>query len=215
MAYGFSHIQMMHYYPMRAMRENDHAALAVAATQQDLGVTGRAVAYAELRASMDSNPGPFSEPRTTERRLRRSREPLDAAEVASAHAEGKHCSVRKHLRLGCAVVNFESRDMQEAVLEYLSSLQEGEGLPHCRLGSHVVSVQEHFDKVSNAYDKKSIFVAWGHQVEKQTPIPTYLIVDTFDAIGKQCLQFSRETTPPDADLVPVPIFDESNTTFLL
>eukprot|EP00928_Gymnodinium_smaydae_P010467 TRINITY_DN13951_c0_g1_i2.p1 TRINITY_DN13951_c0_g1~~TRINITY_DN13951_c0_g1_i2.p1 ORF type:complete len:198 (-),score=35.48 TRINITY_DN13951_c0_g1_i2:359-952(-) len=98
---------------------------------------------------------------------------------AEIYFKGTHCTVRKHARLGCAVVEFESEVLQAAVLK----VSETRGLgteSNWKIDPHEVLVRPHFDEHRNDFDRTSIFIHWGHKAEKVSPLPVEEVAHHFD-----------------------------------
>jgi len=85
---------------------------------------------------------------------------------------GDNVTVRKHSSMGCAVISMREPSVREAIL---------------RLGSDTfingirVQMKPHFDKDTRAEVPTDVFVAWGRQVEKTTPLSERELVKHFDA----------------------------------
>eukprot|EP00928_Gymnodinium_smaydae_P096517 TRINITY_DN8544_c1_g3_i1.p1 TRINITY_DN8544_c1_g3~~TRINITY_DN8544_c1_g3_i1.p1 ORF type:complete len:200 (+),score=31.28 TRINITY_DN8544_c1_g3_i1:67-666(+) len=123
---------------------------------------------------------------------------IDPAEIL---AERTYCTVKKHARLGCAIVHFESAVLQAAVLEFFQ-IGGSEEVPWT-LGTHAVTVRQHFDDRKNEVDRTGIFVYWGHKVEKFAPLPIAVVADHFNLLARE-VKVSLEIglQPPRADQVP-------------
>eukprot|EP00928_Gymnodinium_smaydae_P091101 TRINITY_DN74801_c0_g1_i1.p1 TRINITY_DN74801_c0_g1~~TRINITY_DN74801_c0_g1_i1.p1 ORF type:complete len:235 (+),score=36.25 TRINITY_DN74801_c0_g1_i1:82-786(+) len=146
---------------------------------------------------------PSSTPSSAAPKRSRRNKALDPVKLAGTLADGAHCSVRKHLSLGCAIVQFESAAMREAVLKYLSSQDEGaEESASCRVGSRIVTVKAQLDKVTGTDDSTSIFIAWDRQNEKDAPLSPPVIAEAFDVIGAHALQCHQGAAPPLGEEVP-------------
>eukprot|EP00928_Gymnodinium_smaydae_P097410 TRINITY_DN8822_c0_g1_i3.p1 TRINITY_DN8822_c0_g1~~TRINITY_DN8822_c0_g1_i3.p1 ORF type:complete len:185 (-),score=24.66 TRINITY_DN8822_c0_g1_i3:235-789(-) len=132
----------------------------------------------------------ISNARTTPRR------PKFVLREEEVSAEGLHCSVRKHARLGCAVVNFKSESLREAVKLYLQHNSEEEVAAWQRSDVALI-VQAHFDKATNEYDRTGLYVTWGREAEKTLPIPVQFLRERFDLIVSNILMRSYSAPPPD------------------
>jgi len=111
----------------------------------------------------------------------------DAAKL-SLQAKGDHCEVRKHSDMGCAVVTIKSEPAREAVikmaeLKATSSTEKGrESRPQIVINGFAVQMRRHFDKVLEQEVKTDIFIAWGRQAEKQSPLSAATIAEAFDKL---------------------------------
>eukprot|EP00928_Gymnodinium_smaydae_P097413 TRINITY_DN8822_c0_g4_i1.p1 TRINITY_DN8822_c0_g4~~TRINITY_DN8822_c0_g4_i1.p1 ORF type:complete len:211 (-),score=17.58 TRINITY_DN8822_c0_g4_i1:219-761(-) len=122
-------------------------------------------------------------------------------------ATGLHCSVRKHVRLGCAVVNFKTESMREAVMIYfLHNYEEEVAAWRRQQDDLAVTVQQHFDKSANEFDRTGLYVNWGREAEKASPIPVQFIRERFDHIVTTMLSLSRKNRAPPPDEVPLSRF---------
>eukprot|EP00928_Gymnodinium_smaydae_P043879 TRINITY_DN29324_c0_g1_i1.p1 TRINITY_DN29324_c0_g1~~TRINITY_DN29324_c0_g1_i1.p1 ORF type:complete len:188 (+),score=22.63 TRINITY_DN29324_c0_g1_i1:203-766(+) len=130
---------------------------------------------------------------------------------AEIFANGTHCEVRKHARLGCAIVNFESEDLQAAVLKFLEIHEPG-GEAVWTIGKREVTIRRHFDEHKNEFDRTGIFVHWGHKAEKSAPLPVTEVADHFDLLAqgvKVALDIGLQ--PPREDQVPCSRFSLART----
>eukprot|EP00928_Gymnodinium_smaydae_P026359 TRINITY_DN20730_c0_g1_i1.p2 TRINITY_DN20730_c0_g1~~TRINITY_DN20730_c0_g1_i1.p2 ORF type:complete len:327 (-),score=64.93 TRINITY_DN20730_c0_g1_i1:262-1173(-) len=136
---------------------------------------------------------------------RKQKRPVKTFEEAEILAKRQYCTVHKHARLGCAIVKFESIEMQEYVLGFLKYNSNGEA--KWIIGTHPVSIRRHFDGHTNDFDHTSIFVHWGHQMEKLAPLPVSVVADHFNLIARE-VKISCEcgSVPPRADEVPTSRF---------
>eukprot|EP00928_Gymnodinium_smaydae_P097412 TRINITY_DN8822_c0_g3_i1.p1 TRINITY_DN8822_c0_g3~~TRINITY_DN8822_c0_g3_i1.p1 ORF type:complete len:199 (-),score=24.57 TRINITY_DN8822_c0_g3_i1:282-878(-) len=116
-------------------------------------------------------------------------------------AEGSLCSVRKHARLGCAVVNFESESLRDAVLLYFQTDAEKEVAAWQR-DDLTMTAQKHFDKSTNEYDRTGLYIAWGREAEKTAPIPVQFIRERFDLIASKVSTLSCNNCAPTPGEVP-------------
>eukprot|EP00928_Gymnodinium_smaydae_P045100 TRINITY_DN30106_c0_g1_i1.p1 TRINITY_DN30106_c0_g1~~TRINITY_DN30106_c0_g1_i1.p1 ORF type:complete len:232 (+),score=44.46 TRINITY_DN30106_c0_g1_i1:94-696(+) len=121
-------------------------------------------------------------------------------------AVGTYCSVSKHARLGCAIATFETEKMQ---LEVLAQLQlHGRG--DCEVTTHVfgdvaVTVKPHRDRDTQEYDRRSLFIHWGHSVEKNTPLPVQVIQERMENISREIVHSqSKLSMAPSPEVVPLP-----------
>eukprot|EP00928_Gymnodinium_smaydae_P080043 TRINITY_DN63843_c0_g1_i1.p1 TRINITY_DN63843_c0_g1~~TRINITY_DN63843_c0_g1_i1.p1 ORF type:complete len:201 (+),score=37.79 TRINITY_DN63843_c0_g1_i1:73-675(+) len=136
-------------------------------------------------------------------RERRNREIQETC-IDELLAVGAYCSVSKHARLGCAVVSFVSEAVQADVMTYLHLHGHGDGVVTTAIfGNPTVTVKLHRDKASQEYDRKSLFIHWGHSVEKSTPLSVKLIMEKLDLISHSiALSQSRRSLAPAPERVP-------------
>lgn len=84
---------------------------------------------------------------------------------------GDNVTVKKHSSMGCAVVSLRDPRVREAIV---------------RIGTEViisgikVQMKPHFDKETKVEVMTDIFVAWGRQVEKTTPLSERELTKFFD-----------------------------------
>eukprot|EP00928_Gymnodinium_smaydae_P075693 TRINITY_DN58708_c0_g1_i1.p1 TRINITY_DN58708_c0_g1~~TRINITY_DN58708_c0_g1_i1.p1 ORF type:complete len:201 (-),score=26.24 TRINITY_DN58708_c0_g1_i1:271-873(-) len=97
-------------------------------------------------------------------------------------ATGRYCSVRKHARLGCAVVHFETESLRDAVMHLFQRRGEQE-IAKWQRSDLEVTVQHHFDKARNKFDRRALYVHWGLPGERLAPIPVQYITQSFDNIA--------------------------------
>eukprot|EP00928_Gymnodinium_smaydae_P049850 TRINITY_DN33485_c0_g1_i1.p1 TRINITY_DN33485_c0_g1~~TRINITY_DN33485_c0_g1_i1.p1 ORF type:complete len:262 (+),score=48.55 TRINITY_DN33485_c0_g1_i1:75-860(+) len=102
-------------------------------------------------------------------------------------AQGKHCTARKHLRLGCAIVTFCSSDLKAKVMDYVKTISPSDA-PTWSIGFVSVSLQPHYDNVTQEVDETSIFVFWGRQVEKRIKVRVPMVSSAFDALCEDVLR---------------------------
>eukprot|EP00928_Gymnodinium_smaydae_P004768 TRINITY_DN11625_c0_g1_i2.p1 TRINITY_DN11625_c0_g1~~TRINITY_DN11625_c0_g1_i2.p1 ORF type:complete len:224 (-),score=18.78 TRINITY_DN11625_c0_g1_i2:331-915(-) len=133
---------------------------------------------------------------------RRAKVEIREEEVLAA---GSHCSVRKHVRLGCAVVHFKSETLREAVMLYFQQNYKEE-MAAWRRSDLAVTVQQHFDRTSNDYDRLGLYVNWGREMEKTSPIPVQFIRERFDHIVGTILSLGRKNCAPPPDQLPLSRF---------
>eukprot|EP00928_Gymnodinium_smaydae_P004767 TRINITY_DN11625_c0_g1_i1.p1 TRINITY_DN11625_c0_g1~~TRINITY_DN11625_c0_g1_i1.p1 ORF type:complete len:212 (-),score=24.22 TRINITY_DN11625_c0_g1_i1:290-853(-) len=129
---------------------------------------------------------------------RRAKVQIREEEVLAA---GSHCSVRKHVRLGCAVVIFQSESLCEDVMLYFQQNYKEE-MAAWRRSDLALTVQQHFDKTSNDYDRLALYVNWGREVEKASPIPIQFLRERFDLIAAKVLSLDENSCAPPPDQVP-------------
>jgi len=99
-------------------------------------------------------------------------------------ARGMHCQVRKHTDMGCAVVTMESEAARDIVLEHAASKtpakEDKKDRPEVQVGEYSIQMRRHYDKTNQEYMKTDIFVAWGRQNERRSPLAASTIAETFD-----------------------------------
>lgn len=83
---------------------------------------------------------------------------------------GENVTVKKHSSMGCAVVSLKDPRVKEAIL----------ALGDITIGSIKVQVRRHMDKETKIEVPTDIFVAWGRQVEKTTPLSERELTKYFD-----------------------------------
>eukprot|EP00928_Gymnodinium_smaydae_P008626 TRINITY_DN13136_c0_g1_i2.p1 TRINITY_DN13136_c0_g1~~TRINITY_DN13136_c0_g1_i2.p1 ORF type:complete len:256 (+),score=52.20 TRINITY_DN13136_c0_g1_i2:60-827(+) len=101
-------------------------------------------------------------------------------------SQGTHCSARKHLRLGCAVITFSSVDVQAKAMAYARKMSSDEK-PTWSFGPFVASLQPHHDSATKSIDEASIFAFWGRQIEKGATVPAPVISEAFDRLYEEAL----------------------------
>jgi len=111
----------------------------------------------------------------------RAERPLRSEDVrrqATAHT-GKHCQVRKHSSMGCAVVTLDSIELRQAI-KMVFCATPGAAPTKYDIGGHQATLRPHAEKESNADIPTDIFVGWGRQTEKNDPLSDNVIADWFD-----------------------------------
>lgn len=93
--------------------------------------------------------------------------------------KGEACEVRKHSSMGCAVVSMKDPRVRAAILEKAG--------PEVMLGGVKVQVKAHFDKETKQEILTDIFVAWGRQTEKATPVSEHELAKFFDAKAQEIM----------------------------
>lgn len=86
--------------------------------------------------------------------------------------KGKHCEVKKHSSIGCAVVTFIDARVRSAVLSSLGDMST--------IGEVQVKLKPHQDKDTKSEVPTDLFVGWGRQAEKNTPLSELVLVKYFD-----------------------------------
>eukprot|EP00928_Gymnodinium_smaydae_P091076 TRINITY_DN7477_c0_g5_i1.p1 TRINITY_DN7477_c0_g5~~TRINITY_DN7477_c0_g5_i1.p1 ORF type:complete len:184 (-),score=28.04 TRINITY_DN7477_c0_g5_i1:269-820(-) len=139
-------------------------------------------------------------PTSTSPKKRRQKKRVQFQEEEVA-ALGSYCSVRKHSRLGCAVVTFESESLRDAVLLYFQHNYEEEVAAWQRSDIEV-NVQQHVDKSTNDFGGTGLFVTWGRELEKMSPIPVQFLRERFDLAASRILLPSWKCCAPPPDEIP-------------
>merc|ERR1712194_17340 len=100
-------------------------------------------------------PGELPRRRTQDKQVPRHRDSRQAQ-----IKRGKYVEVCKHGGMGCAVVSLTSGEVRHAMIGQTIIV-------------HGVSidVRAHVDKETKEEVVTDVFCAWGHQVEKSTPLP--------------------------------------------
>mmetsp|Transcript_2111 Transcript_2111/g.4817 ORF Transcript_2111/g.4817 Transcript_2111/m.4817 type:complete len:829 (+) Transcript_2111:84-2570(+) len=112
-------------------------------------------------------------------RLDRSDDPRKQA----VEEVGENVTVRKHSSMGCAVVTFRDTRVREAII----SASDETNINGIR-----VQMKRHTDKDTKAEVMTDIFVAWGRQVEKTTPLSERVLVKHFDQKHIELVESWRE-----------------------
>jgi len=87
---------------------------------------------------------------------------------------GENVTVKKHSSMGCAVVSLKDPRVREAILALLQSSSE------VNINGIKVQVKPNVDKDTKADIPTDLFVAWGHKVEKSTPLSEHELTKFFD-----------------------------------
>lgn len=103
-------------------------------------------------------------------RAERTNRSEDAKRQAAVQ-KGKYVEVRKHSSMGCAVVTMKDMRVRQAILNA--------GLEATIAGIHV-KLKPHFEKDTRKEVMTDLFVGWGRQAEKATPLPEAELVHFFD-----------------------------------
>mmetsp|Transcript_105751 Transcript_105751/g.207383 ORF Transcript_105751/g.207383 Transcript_105751/m.207383 type:complete len:460 (+) Transcript_105751:109-1488(+) len=96
---------------------------------------------------------------------------------------GQHSEVKKHSSMGCAVVTMSDARVRQAILNALGSEATISGIK--------VKVKAHTDKDSDREVPTDLFVGWGRQVEKATPLAEADIAKFFDQLHNQMVTTGR------------------------
>lgn len=89
---------------------------------------------------------------------------------------GEFVTVWKHTSMGCAIVSMTDVNVREAMLA------QGK---ECTISNVSVQINPHVNKDTAKEILTDLFVAWGHQVEKATPLFEEKIVEYFDKKHKE------------------------------
>mmetsp|Transcript_61872 Transcript_61872/g.96067 ORF Transcript_61872/g.96067 Transcript_61872/m.96067 type:complete len:471 (-) Transcript_61872:161-1573(-) len=101
-------------------------------------------------------------------------------------ADGISCNVKKHSGMGCAVITMNSGEIRDAVLMRARQRHNAKGDPFVVDISGIdVQVKPHTDKSTQREIKTDIFAAWGHQIEKNTPLEAQTIAVFFDELLRE------------------------------
>jgi len=98
--------------------------------------------------------------------------------------KGKHTEVKKHSSMGCAVVTMTDPRIRRAILSALGAETEIAGIK--------VKLKPHFDKETDQEVQTDLFVGWGRQVEKATPLKEGDIVNHFDQLAERLISTSLD-----------------------
>eukprot|EP00928_Gymnodinium_smaydae_P009328 TRINITY_DN13477_c1_g1_i2.p1 TRINITY_DN13477_c1_g1~~TRINITY_DN13477_c1_g1_i2.p1 ORF type:complete len:195 (+),score=23.95 TRINITY_DN13477_c1_g1_i2:94-678(+) len=121
-------------------------------------------------------------------------------------AQGTFCQIRKHARIGCAIVHFVAKDLQAAVLKVFGIRSIGESAVRT-IGGHEVMLRHHIDESTCKVDSFAIFIFWGHRAETRAPISVRALANHVDLFAKEIMAMKGVgVQPPRADQVPLPRF---------
>jgi len=95
----------------------------------------------------------------------------DDSRRQAALQKGRHCDVRKHSSMGCAIVTFADPTIRDMVLKESQT---------ATIGGIQVKLKPHYDKEAKENVPTDLFVGWGRQVEKATPLSESKLVEYFD-----------------------------------
>merc|ERR1719277_1791683 len=116
----------------------------------------------------------------------RSQSGQTAAKMHGAKSWWRRASTprsKKHSSMGCAVVTMTDHRIRQAVLNALGTETTISGIK--------VKLKPHFDKETDQEVHTDIFVGWGRQVEKATPLAEKDIADHFDQLADQLANTGR------------------------
>ena len=93
--------------------------------------------------------------------------------------KGEHVSVKKHSGMGCAIVSFEDAEVRQRIL--VKGPRE--------VGGVKIDVAAHVDTATLREAPNDLFVAWGRQAERSTPLSAQDLARHFDA---RCEEVCKE-----------------------
>lgn len=132
-----------------------------------------------------SNPGNAKTVQELESEMARKRDYEPTKQPLEA--DGKSCQVKKHSGMGCAVITMPSGEIRDTVL--MRARQRHKGVTPdpvvVEIAGIDVQVKPHTDKATKLEIKTDIFAAWGHQIEKQTPLEASSIATFFDDLYRE------------------------------
>jgi len=119
---------------------------------------------------------------------------------------GKYCEVKKHSTMGCAVVTLTLNDIpnRSTVVQEIKTKILGD--VKVVLSGVTAQLKAHKNKDTNEEVLSDIFVAWGRQTEKSTPISISDIVNYFDDKVKRLLPkliMPKSSPPPGPEMKKV------------
>lgn len=140
---------------------------------------------------------------------------LDKLGKTPLEAKGSHCDVKKHSDIGCAVVTMESQSAREVVMRLAIQQSEAEARnapltddhsgkerrPEIKIGDVKAQLRSHIDKATKGEFPNDIFVAWGRQAEKVSPLSPTVIASTFDSLFREARK-QLAATMQDAVVIP-------------
>lgn len=139
---------------------------------------------------------------------------LDKLGKTPLEAKGSHCDVKKHSDIGCAVVTMESQSAREVVMRLAIQQSEAEARnetqsensskerrPEIKIGEVKAQLRSHIDKATKGEFPNDIFVAWGRQAEKVSPLSPAVIASTFDSLFREARK-QLAATMQDAVVIP-------------
>jgi len=103
-------------------------------------------------------------------RSEKSNRSEDAKRQATVQ-RGRYTEVRKHSSIGCAVVTMQDVNIRQALLN---------GGPQATIAGIRVKLKPHVDRDTQQEVMTDVFVGWGRQVEKATPLSEADLVSFFD-----------------------------------
>jgi len=96
---------------------------------------------------------------------------------------GKHCVVKKHSSMGCAIVTMNLAQVREAIVAACT-----DKVP---VAGHMVNIKVHTDKETGADIPTDLFAGWGRQAEKSDPLSEEVLADFFDELHNQFASTGR------------------------
>ncbi|CAE7236909.1 unnamed protein product, partial [Symbiodinium sp. CCMP2456] len=142
---------------------------------------------AEVEAEMAKGKGKIE-------RVKRS---PDSGAKQPIETKGEICQVHKHSSMGCAVVSMQSASMREAIMNFAEQRfgRNAAGRVQMDIGEVKVQLKRHTDKQTKREVVTDIFVAWGHQQEKDSPLTVEDIAERFDQLYQEALASPVEVPP--------------------
>eukprot|EP00439_Symbiodinium_sp_Y106_P041604 s1708_g5.t1 len=142
---------------------------------------------AEVEAEMAKGKGKIE-------RVKRS---PDSGAKQPIETKGEICQVHKHSSMGCAVVSMQSASMREAIMNFAEQRfgRNAAGRVQMDIGDVKVQLKRHTDKQTKREVVTDIFVAWGHQQEKDSPLTVEDIAERFDQLYQEALKSPAAETP--------------------
>ena len=128
-------------------------------------------------------------------KIERVKRNADSGGKQPVEAKGAHCQVHKHSGMGCAVVSLEQAATREAIMAYAEKTfgRSPAGKLEMDIADVKVQLKRHTDKSTKREVVTDIFVAWGHQQEKDSPLTVDEIAEFFDKLYEDAMN-----APPDA-----------------
>lgn len=119
-------------------------------------------------------------------------------------AKGNHCEVKKHSGMGCAVVSMVSKQARQAVVNLAMQRrphptgfevqQHGEEpRPTLNIDGQAVQMRNHRDKATGQDIETDIFLAWGRQAEKSSPLSAASVAQAIDQLWSEACQGALPT----------------------
>eukprot|EP00928_Gymnodinium_smaydae_P045150 TRINITY_DN30139_c0_g1_i1.p1 TRINITY_DN30139_c0_g1~~TRINITY_DN30139_c0_g1_i1.p1 ORF type:complete len:155 (+),score=24.38 TRINITY_DN30139_c0_g1_i1:73-537(+) len=93
-------------------------------------------------------------------------------------ADGFQCRVQKHGSMGCAFVTCPSANARELVMMLAEGRSVVKGSADLFIGGQAVSLRRRTEKDL----ARDIFIAWGRQAEKESPIVAEELASFFDGL---------------------------------
>jgi len=128
-------------------------------------------------------------------KIERVKRNADSGGKQPVEAKGANCQVHKHSGMGCAVVSLAAADTREAIMCYAEKTfgRSAAGKLEMDISDVKVQLKRHKDKGTGREVLTDIFVAWGHQQEKDSPLTVDEIADYFDKLYEDAMN-----APPGA-----------------